>query len=284
MKKSFLFIVAIGTAFLIIISSPSNVHSNISGAPAGRTGSPGDNGATCNSSGCHSGSPVVVNNDIISSDVPASGYVPGATYNFDVTVAQTGINRYGFQISPQNAAGDLQGAMIVTNATETKLISSGKYITHRQAGVAGTGNSRTWTFQWTAPIGVTINEVTFYGAINAANGTGSATGDRIITTQYTVPRDQDVGIFEPSNPLSLGIFPNPLTEGPLTLDFVLQQKESVNVQLFGIDGSFAGELYTSALNPGRQKITVNTGAISGGIYLVVLQAGAQTSVARIIKR
>src|SRR6478609_1686191 len=70
---------------------------NSTGAPAGNTGAPGD--GTCVS--CHGGSPITSgtnwNNFTITTNVPASGYTPGATYIITVTHAVAGINKWGFE-------------------------------------------------------------------------------------------------------------------------------------------------------------------------------------------
>ncbi len=145
----------------ISISGFNTAISNPDGAPAGRTGSPGDGGATCQASGCHSGSPATVAN-IITSNVPVTGYVPATTYTITVTV--TGTGKKGFQVSPQNTAGTLLGTL--TAGTGTKIVST-KYVTHTSAKNT---SSAVWTFQWKAPAAGTGN-VTFYGAFAITTGT-----------------------------------------------------------------------------------------------------------------
>ena len=52
--------------------------------------------------------------------------------------------------------------MIVTNAVEMKLVGGIKYITQIAGGVDGKG-SRTWSFNWKAPVKGS-GKLTFYGA------------------------------------------------------------------------------------------------------------------------
>ena len=139
----------------ISISALNTAISNPTGAPAGKTGSPGDGGATCQGSGCHSGTPTVVAG-IITSNVPSNGYTPGTTYT--ITVTTTGSGNKGLEVSPQDLSGNLLGTMIA--GTGTKLLGGGKYLTHT---TPKTGSSATWTFQWKAPAAGT-GDVTFYGA------------------------------------------------------------------------------------------------------------------------
>lgn len=154
MKKAIYSLLALAV-LSISISALNTAISNPTGAPAGKTGSPGDGGATCQASGCHTGTPTVVAG-IISSNVPSNGYTPGTTYT--ITVTTTGSGNKGLEVSPQDLSGNLLGTMIA--GTGTKLLGGGKYLTHT---TPKTGSSATWTFQWIAPVAGT-GDVTFYGA------------------------------------------------------------------------------------------------------------------------
>jgi hypothetical protein len=68
-----------------------------------------------------------------------------------------------------------------------QLNGSGKYMTHTSAGTAQTAtNSRTWTFQWTAPTAGT-GTVTVYAAMNATNSSNSSSGDLIYSSSLVIP-------------------------------------------------------------------------------------------------
>ncbi len=151
---------------------------NRTAAPAGHSGSPAD-GKTCTA--CHAGTAEAKTN-IITSDIPATGYVPGNTYTISVTLNNTGTTRFGFQLSPQNNAGTMLGTW-GANTTETQVIAS-KWATHKLASTTGT-DTKTWTLQWTAPSAGT-GDVTFYGAFNIANGDNGTGGDKIWTSSMTV--------------------------------------------------------------------------------------------------
>jgi len=82
--------------FLASLSTQNTSTAHSAGAPNGYTGAPMDNsGSTCGS--CHTGSSVTPTTGVIFSDIPASGFVAGTTYNF--TVALTGTAAYGFEVS-----------------------------------------------------------------------------------------------------------------------------------------------------------------------------------------
>lgn len=122
------------------------------GSPAGYTGSPGD-GKDCVQ--CHGGTSTPVTG-WITSDIPVEGYIPGNTYN--ITVTLTGSGKKGFEVSPQNASGDLLGILVA--GVGSKLTGSGKYITQTSSTSA---NPATWSFGWIAPPSGT-GDVTFYAA------------------------------------------------------------------------------------------------------------------------
>src|SRR5262245_1746069 len=86
----------------------STLTANNSGAPAGKTGSPGDN-SSCAS--CHSGATVNATG-ILSSNIPSSGYVPGTTYTITATCVDATVNRFGFEISPQKPSGTKHGTLV----------------------------------------------------------------------------------------------------------------------------------------------------------------------------
>lgn len=184
MKKVILSIICIVAAFVTFTANTQNAHGNRTGAPSGRTGSPGD-GANCTTGGCHTGSAITNSpNASITSNIPLGGYIPGQTYTITATVQGTGLSRFGFEVSPQNAAGQQRGTLVVTDATNTQLVGANKYITHKQAGTSGSG-SRSWSFNWVAPAAGT-GALTFYGAFNAANNSNSSSGDIIYLSQLSV--------------------------------------------------------------------------------------------------
>jgi hypothetical protein len=128
----------------ILNFSPYALNSFPTGAPAGRSGGPSENGATCAAGGCHSPSNNTVISTLISSSPGlAAGYTPGATYSITITV--NGSGNKGFQFSPQSASGATMGTLV---APANLQIQQSKYITHRNASSA---NPAAWTFQWIAP-------------------------------------------------------------------------------------------------------------------------------------
>ena len=143
-RKAILLTALIVTVSLSLISNFTTSYPT--GAPSGVANDPSSGAVNCTD--CHSGTATTVTG-WITSNIPASGYVPGTTYTITGTVTSSGKTIFGFEISPQNPNGVLVGSLTITNTTATKIVSS-KYVTHTQAGTAGT-NTKSWSFNWTAP-------------------------------------------------------------------------------------------------------------------------------------
>lgn len=142
-------IVSIVSAFALT----SFIAFSPTGAPPAKTGSPGD-GSDCTD--CHGGTATTVSG-WITSNIPADGYTPGQVYQITANNQITGSGKFGFEVSPQNVAGDLLGTL--TAGANNHLVGGNKYVTHTNA----TTSLSTWTFNWTAPVAGT-GQVTFYGA------------------------------------------------------------------------------------------------------------------------
>lgn len=185
MKRKILVLLSVITCLVVALWPNQSAHSNGGGAPAGYTGSPNEfSGRTCSAGGsCHSGG-ATAQTGWVTSTVPACGYTPGQTYSVTVFVTSPGRTKFGFSASPQKANATQAGTLIA--GTGMQLNGSGKYITHTSAGTTQTGtNSRTWTFQWTAPAAGT-GTVTFYAAMNATNSSNSSAGDMIYSSNLVL--------------------------------------------------------------------------------------------------
>lgn len=169
-------------AYLLVLALPATLllYSYVSGSPGGKTGSPGDNGATCTD--CHTGTAQTQSN-WITSTIPAEGYTPGQTYQITATGIHSGVVKFGFELTAEDIFGSKSGIFAVIDPNRTRLANAGKSVTHQSAGTTPTGNSNIWTVNWTAP---TSGTVRFYAAFNAANGNGTTSGDVIYTSSLVV--------------------------------------------------------------------------------------------------
>ena len=232
---------------------------NSSGAPAGNTNSPGD-GQNCTH--CMGGSAAPVT-DWITSDVPASGYEVGTTYN--ITVTATGSGKKGFEVSPQDLSGNLIGTL--TAGTGNKLVGSGKYVTH---SASKSTNPATWTFKWTPPAGG-AGDVTFYGAI-AVTQTATKTTTLVI-------HQSTVGMSE-NRLIECSVFPNPVKD-QVSVRFRIDSPGRVNIELFDLQGKSAGRLLSEEFAAGTFVRSFPVELPSGN-YIVRLLHGESVSGTRML--
>lgn len=259
MLKKLIICIIIISACIFVTDNDAKGFS--SGAPDASTGSPSD-GQTCAS--CHAGAAAIVLPNIISTTIPSTGYIPGNTYTVTAFFPRVGHTTFGFQISPQDISGVVIGTLNDINL-ETQITGFGTYITHSSGGTIGV-DSKTWTFEWTAP-SPGVGNITFYGAFNAANGNGSNNGDSIFTTTHTVYESTLSTNQLTNNPNQIRIFPNPVKDH-FTIRFNELEGE-MNLVLFNIEGKKVFEKNNISILKGDVSTTVslNDNIISGNYFL-----------------
>lgn len=240
------------------------LNSKPTGAPAGSTGSPAD-GATCYRSGCHYGAPVA-KTGIVSSDIPASGYVPGATYN--ITVSFSGTGKKGFQISPQSSSGILLGSLIA--GTGNQIVGS-KYITHTGTQTTATA---TWSFKWVAPAAGT-GAVTFYCAC-------AVTRNNTWTTTYTANEGITAGINSDENSAYLSAFPNPFIN-EIGVKVSLKAASPVSIWVYALNGQLVHQQHNIGAKTGDNSFAINLATAQKGVYILKLEQDGELYTSRIVK-
>ncbi len=181
MKKLLLPIILISIPFVIILMA------NSSGSPGGKTGSPGDAGSSCTQ--CHSGTPNQVDG-WITTTIPQEGYNPGQTYDVTLIGTHTGVVKFGFELTAEDAAGNKVGTLTITDPLQTQLTNGQSAITHTSDGNNPVGDMKVWSMSWTAP-DPGVDDVAFYASFNAANGNGSTSGDVIYLSNLQVQQMGD---------------------------------------------------------------------------------------------
>ena len=258
MKKVIIIVLAFTAISLIEYKSAISYPQ---GAPDGNTGSPYD-AQTC-ASYCHAGAPVTTLPGLISSNIPASGYIPGTTYTITAQINGIGHTKFGFQISPMDSLGNVLGAMAEQNS-ETQITGMGRYITHTLSATDGPG-SRTWVFDWTAPNNV--SKVTFYGAFNVTNNNSSSSGDTVYTTTYKVHKDTSnlTAIDVLATKTGLAVFPNPVKDY-----FTVQtqdQDSEAEIKIYALDGREVYHAHVPQVN-GTYSLPEH---VLSGIYYIQVQ-------------
>ena len=248
----------------------NNAVSHPTGAPDAHTGSPHDV-VTCTE--CHLGPPASPLPNIITSNVPATGYVPGNTYTITAQFPRPGHTTFGFQISPQDNAGSVLGTLVNTTP-ETQITGLGTYITHTIAGTTGT-DSKMWTFNWIAPASGT-GTVNFYGAFNATDGDLASFDDSVFTSVYAVMQNpQSVNEFEKAANNQISIFPNPVTDY-FTLKFN-NLEGNMKLTLYNLQGKKCFEKNGIMVSKTDVSKTINfTEQMHPGNYIMDVSVGKHT--------
>lgn len=251
---------------------------NSGGSAGGYTGSPRDMGNNCTA--CHSGNAQLAN-DWITSNIPVDGYISGQTYTITATGTHTGVVKFGFETTSEDDAHNKKGTFVITNSTQTKLTNANKAVTHTAFGTTPTGNTRTWTFDWTAPESGTGN-ITFYGAFNATNGNGSTSGDVVYLSTYTVT-ELGTGIGDhAANYPTIKMYPNPFVSY-LDVELGDIDKEVREIRLLSSAGSI---VYSKEKNNQmNETFRIPGETLSRGIYYVsILMQNGQQPVYKVVKK
>ena len=225
----------LGISLAVFFSTGKDAHTNTGGAPAGKTGSPGDNNTTCNTGYCHSG-PSVTDQSLTITMVENSP----REYTISVEAKSNTPNQYskaGFQACVEDASGTKIGALATLSDELTKIIGEGSHITHKSAGTAASpevsGTHHSWSFNWSAPADFN-GEATVYAAAMLTNSNGMNSGDTQVTSSY--PFNVGLGL-ETINAFDFSVFPNPAS-AQLNLNLKSIPGENTSISLCDAKGAF----------------------------------------------
>jgi Reeler domain len=169
----------ITSTMLILVLGLSSFESLIHSLapPAGYTGA---SGSYCTS--CHQGNTLNNAGGMVQvNGLPDNGYTAGTVYTFSITTTHSAADRkrWGFSIAARNSQNQDVGTFSTTNLNAG---NNGAELSHDNAVTTGSQSSYTYdNLTWTSPAnpGASDKNITFYYAANAANGTGSSSGDYI---------------------------------------------------------------------------------------------------------
>lgn len=258
----------IAAAGLIVLGAADIRLGKRDGTEPGHTGSPGDSLKNCTV--CHGGTAIPVEG-WITSNIPATGYVPGQTYHIKATNTEHGGTRFGFQVSPQALDGTLLGTLVITDTVTTKLVGNDKYVTYRAGGVDGV-DSLSWYFDWVAPAAGT-GDVVFYGAFNS-NENGHKGGDQTYLSKLTVKENTSTGLGEKNSIINdVVIFPNPAKDAA-ELGIELKGPAVVAIQITDINGKRVIDVPAEKAS-GTITKHLNTTSLATGSYFIRIEANGK---------
>lgn len=264
--KFFLSFVVVTVLFIAVdtCSESHQLHSYTSGAP-GPAACTGCHGGAAINSGSGSASVSIVGDPI--------GYVPGQTYQVQVSVATTGRSKFGFALSADNGSGSNRGTL--NNGGNSAVQVQSNYATHTSSGLSGT-DSKTWTFNWTAPA-TAQGTVRFLAYGNASNSSNSDNGDLIYSATKTFA-PATTGIADVTAMGGVEVYPNPVKD-KFNLSMQLKKDGIVKAELINRNGTKVQQLFSESFETGANLIPVQLPeGLLKGIYYLVLQQNGQSTV------
>jgi hypothetical protein len=257
MKKNYIF----KFLLLLIPITAFTLMSNAGGKQSGSSGSPGDGNQTC--ANCHNGGNFNAST-VITSNIPLSGYELNTDYTINVNTTSSSTT-HGFQMAAENSSNTKIGTFIA--GTGVRL--AGSNITHSSPSSSGD-----WSFTWKSPA-TDLGAVTFYTAVNAANGSGTAfdNADQTVTAKSS---SISLSISEAQR-LDFETYPNPASD---KLNIQLSDGENeATVQFYDYVGRLA---LSKKITKSNQQVDVNV--LTSGVYVLKIVSHGKIGSQKFIKK
>lgn len=257
-----------------------------SGPPASRTGAPAIGGVVAEGvcTACHTTFPLNTPGATVEIlDVPQF-YVPNTVYALRVRMTSTFASprRWGFQITAvRSADGQGVGTFDIAGSTLMQILNGAspyatrRYVEHTSAGTFANNNGPVeWSFNWQAPAS-DLGRIMFFAAGNAANNSGTNSGDHIYTTSATTDPDPRLDVMPPlARNWLAGAYPNPF-RGHTMVDYALATPGDVDLAVFDSQGRRVRGLVAGARPAGAATVAWDGNrddgtAAGAGIYFVRL--------------
>jgi hypothetical protein len=120
------------------------------------------------------------------------------------------------------------------------------------------------------------------GGIRAHQGNfGTSSANDTIYRIYLTPNNQPLEVNEITDIQNIIIYPNPTHESTSLL-FSLKNSGKVNIQLFDLSGKTILDIADTEMQKGNQKVNINTGKLSAGIYFCKIQSVNELRVVKLV--
>lgn len=267
------------TAFDFQQRSYMKGHKYAAGAPAARTGAPGE--ANCTE--CHSGTTQDGNaiNALVLKDAggnTVTSYIPDSTYSVNFIINNPAVKK-GFQVVALTVNGNAQ-AGTVTALTGTQIVTSGgrQYVNHRSTSNTTTSG---WNFKWKAPSS-NVGNVRFYAAANVTNNSGTDNGDMIYLSQHNVLYNALASIEEEKVSLNFSAL-YASTTNTLDLSFDSRISGEGHLNLIDLNGRsvYNNRFGTVKIGSNKEKVLLPDN-IQTGIYIAHLFVNNQSSTVKVM--
>lgn len=263
---------------LVVVSSAFSVLHTSGYALA--TGSPHD-GTTC--AQCHTSSTGSTSVTVVANPALGLGntYLPGATYTMSAIISGS-FPVYGFDLEMLNSNTTVAsnagvcGPVVTSNCQKVVFSSNPTNYTH--TAPSGSGNSATFSFQWTAPAS---GPVYIYCAGLGANNDGTLHGDKVAT--YSVMLSPSSGIDEyEETTVNVLVSPNP-AQDRIVVQYDVRERSVVQIVLCDLKGEEIGELLRAEQPCSQQKKELRLPpGLPAGAYFVKISLNGKSSYSRLI--
>ncbi|MCB9188485.1 MAG: hypothetical protein H6600_04845 [Flavobacteriales bacterium] len=229
-----------------------------SNPPPTTTGAPGENSCT----DCHAGSTLPAAGVVTFSFSGVNDmYVIGQSYY--ITIGKSGSSKTGFEMTSLDDNDQAAGSF--TAGTNSQIVSFNGRNYIRQSASSGINS---WTFTWNAPASPS-GDITFYYALNAANGDNNSQGDQIYLGSNTITNDI-AGEVEESSPEANVI--NMTTElGKLSVNLSIQRESDIYFTAQNLEGKQLDFHHFGEMMKGQHILYIDLDEkYSGGLYLFTI--------------
>ncbi|MFO0357539.1 MAG: choice-of-anchor V domain-containing protein [Sphingobacteriaceae bacterium] len=281
--------------FLFIISFAVVMFSGVekSAGPPGCHAGEAPNFFNCTA--CHTDFPVNTGSATITFDLSGAdtGYIPGHTYDINISLKKTGMLAAGFQfIALQNNSLSVSpGTITLTNPVRTQKVDPSNphvqgctlqqkvWVEHTFQGILSDAFGESlWSFKWKAP-DVPVGNITFYLAALQTNYNGDEFGDYVYTRSLTA-NSVGVGIKELQNPYAdLMIFPNPATS-----KLIVRSNSSIPIQKIELLNLYGKSIkqFENITESNDKDILIDLTGINSGVYFAVINGKGILTVKKIM--
>jgi len=248
-----------------------------SGSPGGKSGSPGDQGKSCTD--CHGGGKAADKPGWITTDIPEAGYRPGTEYSVTVRGEHPSAAVYGFELTAEKAGNTKTGGFDKAGNNQVQLLTGTNVVTHTGSGTTAAGNAKSWTMKWKAPPAGT-GSVSFYAAVNAANGDSGTGGDAIFVSKLSIPEQDLSSVGQTEQMTRISFFPNPAAD-QVTLEIHGMTATRFSLRLYTISGKRVIDMQVET-QPGTNRLALNVSELPNGTYFAVLSAASRVLKSRLL--
>lgn len=264
-------------SFLVYLS----LLGNRSGAPAGRTGAPGEN--SCGTGSCHNTNANTGSATFnLTLNDNQTAYQPGEKHKIAIAIENAVTpGRNGFEIVALDAQDNNIGEWILEGIDIRERTGSDRnFITHTEDG----SSQAAWEIDWQAPT-EDVGAITFYAAAIDANNNGGRTGDDLYTTSLSVEAEVASSVKEIASLVATTIFPNPVGD-QLNIRFELTSNTFLTGHIYTTAGQAVYSLFKKNIPRGNsfQSFPIPPRLSSGQYFLeLTSMEGAVQSISFIKK-